>query len=638
MRLEKERLNIKEVITYSDERKKEIIDNRIKHGIDSYDLCDIISSMNDDKYKKHVIENAGEYDLRSRQIVDIVASINDDNYKDSIIRDRSMYNLSSYDILVITESMNLLAIKRILTNNRDYPLDNNDLVNIVRHIPNDSLKKDIVSNNAQYKFNFEQLANIISSIDDDDYKKFCINKFRVAGVESFSTSIVVQSVKDDKFKYDVICNYKEYGLLEDDILFIMESFVTNKYLFDFINNYKEYGFNLDYISEIVCLIRSDAYKAKTVYNNDFGFNSVQLVRIINSITDSEVKKNLMDILYKKDIFGSFDIKRELSIPDEMTFGVEIEVEGINNRIVRKGILPDGWVPTPDPTLRHGVEAVSPILKKGSEENISRVCSILNSLNLEATRNCGGHVHFGSAYFGQDVNSYKNLIEILSCIEGLLYLIANQEGDIPRKYAFKYSLPITSKIEEVINNDPSFFDKANSFNRFSRVIKSVQATRFSSVNFNNVGVPHKDTIEFRLANGTVNPNVWIDNVNLFGALMWLSKKISNIQKKAINMITDEDKFTLAFYERLKDETISDKEKMKVLFNMLPMLDERVYFNRYDINSKLYEEFDGSSVLEELSRLKPVRVSECNDELKEIIDNNYKEVFGNYDKKTNGKNVI
>lgn len=635
MRIGKEKLNIKSIINSSDEQKKEIIDNRNKYDIDSYDLCDIISSMKDDKYKKYIIDHANEYDLRSRQIVDIVASINDNNYKDSIIRDRNMYNLSSYDILVITGSMNVLSIKRILTNSHDYPLDNNDLVNIVRHVSNDVLKKDIVSNNDQYKFNFEQLANIISSIDDDNYKKFYINKFRDANVESFSVSIVVQSIRDDKFKYDVICNHKEYGLLDDDVLFIMESFVSNKYLFDFINNYKNYGFDLDYLSEIVCLTRSDAYKAKVVYNNDYGFNSVQLVRIIDSIIDIEVKKNLMEILYKKDIFGHFDIKRVLSIPEEMTFGVEIEVEGTNNRIVRKGILPDGWVPTPDPTLRHGVEAVSPILQNGDEEDISRVCSILNSLNLEATRACGGHVHFGSAYFGEDVNSYKNLIEILSCVEGLLYLISNQEGDIPRKYAFKYSLPITSKIEKVVNNDPSFFEKANSFNRFSRVIKSVQATRFSSINFNNLGVPHKDTIEFRLANGTVDPNVWIDNVNLFGALMWLAKKISNIQKKAINKITAEDKFTLAFYERLKDETISDKEKMKVLFNMLPMLDERIYFSRYEINSKLYEEFDGSLILKELSRLKPVRISECNDELKKIIDDNYKKVFGNYDNKRNGK---
>ena len=638
MRIGKEKLNVKKVINSSDEYKKEVIKNRNKYDIDAYDVSDIICSVEDDNYKKYIIDAAEEYGLRARQVVDIVVSINDDNYKDSIIRDRNMYNLSSYDILVIIESMNVLAVKRILNNSGDYPLSNDDLINIIRHMSDDTLKKDIVSNNEQYKFNYEQLANIISSIRDDKYKKFYANKFRDAGVDSFPISIIIQSVEDDKYKYEIICNYKDYNLLDDDILFIMESFVTNKYVFEFMNNYEEYGFDLNYLSEIVCLIRSDSYKAKVVYDNDLGFDSAQLIRIISSITNSELKKNLMAILYKKDVFGHFDITRQLVIPEDMTFGVEIEVAGTNYRKVRNDILPDGWVAKAEASVKQGVEAVSPILKKGSEENISEVCSILKTLSLEATRDCGGHVHFGSSYFGSDVNSYKNLIEIFSSIESILYLIANQEGDIPRKSAFKYSLPITSKIEEVVSHDSDFFDRANSFDRFSRVIKSVQQTRFSSINFNNLGTPHKDTVEFRLANGTLNPNVWIENVNLFGNLMWLAKRISSIQKKAINRITEEDKFVLSFYERLKDETISDREKMQVLFNMLPMLDERIYFNRYEANSKLYEEFDNSALLKEISRLKPIRISECSDELKQIVDDNYKKIFGNIDSEKNRSNII
>ena len=635
MRLGKERVNIKKIISSSDEQKKEIIDNIDKYDIDIYDFCDIISSMEDENYKKYIVDNAEEYGLGARQIVDIVSSMKDDNYKDSIIRDMNMYNLSSYDILTITESMNIIAVKRILNNSRDYPLSNDDLVNIIRHMSDDSLKKDIVSHNADYKFNFEQLANIISSIRDDKYKKFYVNKFLEQDADSFPLSIIVQSVKDDKYKYDIICNYKEYKLLDDDLLFIMESFVTNKYLFEFVNNYKDYGFDLNYLSEIVCLIRSDSYKAKIVYNNDLGFDTVQLVRIISSINEAEVKKNLMELLYKKDVFGHFDIDRKLIMPEDMTFGVEIESEGTYHRMVRKDILPDDWIAKGDASLRHGVEAISPILKKGSEEEIAMVCSIIKSLGLEATRSCAGHVHIGSKYFGNDVNCYKNLIEIFSSVESILYLIVNQEGDIPRKYAFRYSLPITSKIDDVVSHDSDFFDKANSFDRFSRVIKSVQKTRFSSINFNNLGIPHKDTIEFRLANGTLNPNVWIDNVNLYAGLMWLAKKISSIQKKAINKITDEDKFVLAFYERLKDETISDEERIKVLFNMLPMLDERIYLNRYDTNSKLFEEFDNAELLKEISRIKPVRISECDEGLKEMIDENYKKIFGHIKSENNKK---
>ena len=50
---------------------------------------------------------------------------------------------------------------------------------------------------------------------------------------------------------------------------------------------------------------SDAYKAKVVYNNDFGFNSVQLVRIIDSIIDIEVKKMINVFGIGKNVMDKF---------------------------------------------------------------------------------------------------------------------------------------------------------------------------------------------------------------------------------------------------------------------------------------------------------------------------------------------
>ena len=75
MRIGKEKLDIKSIINSSDEQKKEVIENRKKYDIDSYDLSNIICSMKDDNYKKHVVDLADEYDLRTRQIVDIVTHV-----------------------------------------------------------------------------------------------------------------------------------------------------------------------------------------------------------------------------------------------------------------------------------------------------------------------------------------------------------------------------------------------------------------------------------------------------------------------------------------------------------------------------------------------------------------------------------
>lgn len=631
MRVGKISIDIKNIISSSDEKqKKEIIQNYYKYDMDVYDICDIISSINDDKYKQDIIEHPIDYGFRTNHVVQIVASMNSDDIKDRIIKERGNYNLSTYDILTITSSMNVLSIRRILNNYNDYPLEINDLANIVRHIKNDNLKKEILSNNNN-KFSFENIANIVASIKDDEYKKFYIDKFIKNNAGAFALSIIIQSIKDDNYKYNLLDKYKEYGLDSDDMIFIIESIENEEYIHKIINDYKKYNFNQHNLAEIICLIRDDIYKAGIVYSNSYSFDSVKLTMIINSITNKELQKNLMDLLYKNGIYNQFEINKTLTIPDDMTFGIEIEAEGSYNRIMKTGMLPKGWLIKSDPTLKHGIEAISPILKNGSEQEIGKVCSIMKSLKLEATRSCAGHVHIGTSFFENDVNGFKNLLEIFSNMERVLYLISNEEGDIPRKYIFKYALPITIKLDHVISSGAVDFNDLNNLERFSRMIKLIQKSRFSSINFNNMGVPHKDTIEFRVANGTIDPNVWIDNINLFGGIMWISKIISKIQKKSINSITDDEKKVLYYYESLKDQNISEREKLESLLSILPMLDKQVYLNRYDVNNELYSDFEQNELLKEVSRLKPIRISECSNKLREIIDKNYKQVFGDISNK-------
>ena len=43
---------------------------------------------------------------------------------------------------------------------------------------------------------------------------------------------------------------------------------------------------------------------------------------------------------------------------------------------------------------------------------------------------------------------------------------------------------------------------------------------------------KNTIEFRLANGTINPEMWIENANLFGGMVAISEELARIQKNGI----------------------------------------------------------------------------------------------------------
>ena len=119
------------------------------------------------------------------------------------------------------------------------------------------------------------------------------------------------------------------------------------------------------------------------------------------------------------------------------------------------------------------------------------------------------------------------------------------------------------------------------------LKSVQDDdRDYGINFINLGNKSKNTIEFRLANGTIDANVWIDNINLFGGIIRAARNIAIIQQKDLR--TENEEKTLELFEKLKDEGIEEKEKLKILLKLVILEKDRaIYTERYEVNSKLFE---------------------------------------------------
>ena len=90
----------------------------------------------------------------------------------------------------------------------------------------------------------------------------------------------------------------------------------------------------------------------------------------------------------------------------------------------------------------------------------------------------------------------------------------------------------------------------STNKFTSELRKVQSrnendiARYSGINFMNTGSQGKNTIEFRLANGTIDPDTWIENINLFGGLVKSAQELAEIQKKPENERTEE-RFLLVY---------------------------------------------------------------------------------------------
>jgi len=152
-------------------------------------------------------------------------------------------------------------------------------------------------------------------------------------------------------------------------------------------------------------------------------------------------------------------------------------------------------------------------------------------------------------------------------------------------------PVSKEFSEAIEKGTINLDGEEELDEFIKQLQSVQESKFgraASINLLNIN-NGKNTIEFRVANGTIDPNVWIENVRLFGRIVQVSEQLAQIEKKEQSEVTEEDKRLLDLMEHLKETKMPEREKMEVLLELLFTEEERIiYRERYDENSKKLEE--------------------------------------------------
>ena len=72
-------------------------------------------------------------------------------------------------------------------------------------------------------------------------------------------------------------------------------------------------------------------------------------------------------------------------------------------------------------------------------------------------------------------------------------------------------------------------------KFKNNLRKFEENRFKGLNLTNmatdiVKIKKLPTIEFRIPNGTVNADTWIENINLFGGLIKASEEFAKIKNK------------------------------------------------------------------------------------------------------------
>ena len=543
----------------SDEKKIELL-SKLK---DELDIVYVAKSIKSDSKKIECLE----YVTKEKSKTEIIMSLKDEGLKVSVLS--QIQNEQERLEVIKTIQDDSLLIKAL-----SYLKGESYRARVILRLENDDDKIKLLEDIKKD----ENRIVIIESLKSDDKK---IELLETIKDEDFRAEIV-ETLNDDEKKIAQLINfpYEEHrvGIIkslesDDKKISFLESIGDEHFILEIIRTIKD----IDKRIEAITYLKSESNR----------------LAIANSITNPKKKlkalgkinrnyERVYNLIYgekAEEVEGKYT---SFGLPNNMTIGIEIESVGENHNQ-----LPDelrGWEGKEDYSIGNkGKEFSSPIMRD-TKENVREVYivnEILKAFGMEVTPKCGGHVHIGADYITTE-EGYKQLAELWGNAEEIYYLISNKEGELPRKGIGKFAEPIS---DMYANEDLEKIPK----DRFIiNAKKIVGFRRYNSINFLNVYTA-RNTIEFRLANGTLDGDTWVENIRLFGRTVEIAEDLGQIVGKLERgeELTEDEKTKYALKEMLKDDAPLDA-KMDILMKILFTEEEQeVYYKRYRTNKALEE---------------------------------------------------
>ena len=602
-----------ESLKYSDDEKIGLL-NKIKE--DSIKILIIRTIKNDNKKIELLKEFTEEYDRAY-----IVASIKDDEKKLEFYKEFTDEGLKTLIIESLkNDEFKISLLKEIK--------DEKNKVSIISSLYDDTKKIELLENVEDEKSKIEIIKSINLEKLTDENKAIIFSKIE----DEKEKVLILKSIKDDDKKTSLLKNIKEENNItsviislkdEDKKISLLKSVNFELYkacIICSIDNDDKKIENLkdileeEYRSMIICSMENDNKKINLLKNIVDENNKIDIIRSIKNIDkriqtldylkeENSKKRVIIEIRDNKkrmkalgkvneDFYKAYilsigkeetDIRgkyKKINLPSNMTIGIEIETMGNNNILFPEKIR--NWECKPDYSLgKKGVECISPILHDKEEDvyEIYRMNEIIKLLGTGITPRCGGHVHIGADYITKE-EGFKELIELWGNAEEIYYLISNKPKELPRKGVREFAIPISEIIEESeIEDIPQ-----DSFILNAKEI--LNNNRYRSINLMNVN-NSKNTIEFRVSNGTLDGDIWIENILLYGRTVQIAEELGKTVRKLKEgeELTEEEKRKYALKEMLKDDIPLDA-KMNILMQILFSEEEReIYYKRYKENKEL-----------------------------------------------------
>lgn len=274
-------------------------------------------------------------------------------------------------------------------------------------------------------------------------------------------------------------------------------------------------------------------------------------------------------------------RESLEIDEHITFGFEIEYEGLSEEVVDEYFSAEkfkSWESGYDGSIGDvGGEIRTTIMHDSKQYwlDLQEVCRFLKINKANACGNAGGHIHVGAHILGNELSYWQNFLLIYAAYEHVIFRFLYGDKISPREGIMEYAKPIRCMI---LNN------WTNNSNSISDLIEKYNDSRDQAVNFKNVDIYHpidfgnRNTIEFRSPNGTIEEVIWQNNANALIKLL-LASSNSNLDVDYIKyLLKKQGDISLVHYNEicLKDAL----EFVDIIFtNNL----DKVYFLRQYLKS-------------------------------------------------------
>ena len=280
----------------------------------------------------------------------------------------------------------------------------------------------------------------------------------------------------------------------------------------------------------------------------------------------------------------------LNISKKASIGSEIEYDNPKDKSLVPILDNDtdykmGWILREEGTVKTGGELCSPVFynNKDSWEHFKRVLSELDG-KVDISPSCGAHVHIGTQIMGDKARTWNNFLRLWSVYENIIFRFAYGEYLNGRDGIKRHTRPLRREIENYFKSVNYEYGKyvdydiIMPFNEYD-FCKHIKESRYNCVNLSNIYDFDKyrsyNTIEFRSANGTIDPVIWQNLINLYCHLLMYARNhlfdLDKIMKKEKEL-----KFPMFEYDNYKYlDIIGACELSDLIFN--DNLD-KVYFLR------------------------------------------------------------